>query len=100
VHGVGAIQLGFPPPSQLLNVQAFPGTCSAEVTDTSLITNFVYRVNVALPHAGSPCGELASTAFLENYLSFTLSFNGAPTGPRVVPTEGPTVNFSRASRCR
>jgi uncharacterized protein (TIGR03437 family) len=94
VHGVGAIQLGFPPPSQLLNVQAFAGTCSAEVTDASLITNFVYRVDVALPPAESPCGGMTSAAFPENYLSFTLSFNGAPAGPRVVPTGGPTVNFS------
>ena len=55
-HGVGALQLGFPPASQVLNLQAFVGSCSEPVT-ASLINGFVYRVDVAMPASLLPCAN-------------------------------------------
>lgn len=91
VHGIGAEQFGFPPPSQLLGVQAMAGQCSAAVTGASLVANFVYQVDVVLPASGPPCGR---AAVAENFLTVTLSYNGSPAGPLVVPAPGPTVNFA------
>lgn len=96
VHGVGAISLGFPPPQQLLNLQAFVGRCSVPVTNASLITGFVYKVDVAMPSSLLPCAGSYNPNQAENQFPVTLSYNGMPVGPRVVPvpTGSPIINFS------
>ncbi len=94
VHGVGAIQLGFPPAPQLLNLQAFVGGCSTAVLNASLITGFDYKVDVAMPSSLLPCAQSYSTNEAENSFTVTLSYNDAPVGPLVLPAGGPTVNFS------
>jgi uncharacterized protein (TIGR03437 family) len=95
VHGVGASQLGFPPPAQFSGVQAYVDSCSAAVTNASLIDGFVYKVDVSLPASGLPC-ENFSPVQSETYFQVTLSYNGVPAGPLLVPANlaGPVLNFS------
>jgi uncharacterized protein (TIGR03437 family) len=91
-HGVGAFQLGFPPVRELLNVQAFVGNCSAPVTKTGLYGDFVYKIDVTLPPTQTPCGQNIGPR-VENLFPVTLSYNGVPVGPLVVPggTLAPTA---------
>jgi uncharacterized protein (TIGR03437 family) len=89
VHGAGFY--GTAPPAQL-NVQALAGACQAQVTNTSLINEFVYKVDLALPPAAGGCIE----DFLdETYFPITLTYSGAPVGPFYVPADlgGPVLNF-------
>lgn len=95
VHGVGAIQLGFPPAQQLLDLQAIVGACSAAVENTSLVTAFVNKVDVRIPGSLWPCANGYNQASAENSFSVFLSRDGEPVGPRIVPVpSGPIVNFS------
>ena len=95
VHGVGALQLGFPPPQNLLDVEASVGFCSATVESASLITGFVYKVDVVLPGSLLPCAQDYSLSSAENSFLVLLSRDGAAVGPRIVPVPGgPTLNFS------
>ncbi len=96
MHGVGAEQLGFPPVSQLFNVQAFVGQCSATVTNASLIDGFVYQVDVSMPPALLPCATAYSDISSENSFSMTFNYNGETVGPRAVPfpNGGPIINFA------
>jgi uncharacterized protein (TIGR03437 family) len=90
VHGTGFY--GTAPPAQL-NVQALAGMCPAQVTNTSLINEFVYKVDLALPSAAEGCIE----DFLdETYFPITLTSNGARVGPFYVPSDGgvPVLNFT------
>jgi uncharacterized protein (TIGR03437 family) len=95
VHGVGAMQLGFPPPAQFSGIQAYVDSCSAAVTTESLIDGFVYKVDVTLPVSGLPC-EIVTAGQGETYFQVTLSYNGVPAGPLVVPANlaGPIQNFA------
>jgi uncharacterized protein (TIGR03437 family) len=93
MHGVGA-EFGFSPPQQLFNVQAFVGQCSATVTNASLIDGFVYQVDVSMPSTVLPCATALNQASPENSFSVTFTYNGEPVGPRVVPTDGPFINFA------
>jgi uncharacterized protein (TIGR03437 family) len=96
MHGVGAESLGFPPAQELLNVQAFVGQCSATVTNASLIDGFVYKVDVSMPSALSPCATAFSETSAENSFPVTFTYNGETVGPRVVPVPGggPIINYS------
>lgn len=96
MHGVGAEQLGFPPPQQLLDLQAFVGFCSATITNASLIDGFVYKVDVSMPVSLLPCAEDYSELSAENEFPVTFSYAGEAVGPRVVPvpTGSPIINFS------
>jgi len=96
VHGVGAVQLGFPPAPQLLNLQAFVGFCSEPVVSAKLITGFVYKVDIALPPTLLPCAESYSLTQSENSFPVFLSYNNEPVGPFIVPVppNSPIINFS------
>jgi uncharacterized protein (TIGR03437 family) len=90
-HGPG----GFgSPPSQLDNLQAsFGFGCTALVTNASLGTGFVYKVDVSLPTSLAPCDEVFSGS---QGVPLTLTYNGAPVGPLYVPANlaGPVLSFS------
>jgi uncharacterized protein (TIGR03437 family) len=86
-HGVGAFQLGFPPASELLNVQASVGNCSALVPNTTLWGDYVYKIDVVLPASQTPCGQNFGPR-TENVFSVSLNYNGLPVGPLVVPVSG------------
>jgi uncharacterized protein (TIGR03437 family) len=94
LHGAGGIG---GPAGQLLNLQVTAGSCSAAVTNTSLIDGFVYKVDVSLPVSLLPCDEEYSYNQGENYFPVTFtSYNGAPVGPFYVPADlaGPVLSFS------
>ncbi len=76
-------------------MQAYVDSCSAAVTNTSLIDGFVYKVDVSLPAPGLPC-ENFSAGQGETYFQVTLSYNSALVGPLFVPGDlaGPVLNFS------
>jgi uncharacterized protein (TIGR03437 family) len=88
-HGVGAFQLGFPPVPQLLNVQAFVGFCSAPAQAT-LWGDYVYKVDVTLPSTQTPCGQNIGPR-TENIFPVTLTYNGIPVCPLVVPIAASTA---------
>jgi uncharacterized protein (TIGR03437 family) len=96
VHGVGALQYGFPPPAQLFGLQAMVGQCSAAVENAALVNGFVYQVDVRLPGPLLPCATSYSLLSAENSSPVTLSYNSAPVGPLTVPSggAGPIVNFA------
>jgi len=93
VHGVGTNQFGSPQPHQLLNLQAYVGSCSAAVTNALLINGFVYKVDVSLPAWLSPCAEGYSLE-AENEFPVSWSYNGLPVGPLVIPNYGPIIDSS------
>ena len=95
MHGVGGDSLGFQPPQQLLNVQAFAGYCPVTVTNASLIDNFVYKVDVTMPASILPCAPDDSN-FAVNFFYVTFSYDGLAVGPLYVPfmNVGPTMNFA------
>ncbi len=81
MHGVGGDVFGFQPPRQLgSSVQAVVGDCPAAVTNTSLIDNFKYKVDVTMPASLLPCAQ-ASSNFAVNSFWVTFSYNGNPVGP-------------------
>ena len=90
-HGVG--YFGPTPPQQLLNLQATVGNCSAAVTSTTLVDEFVYKVNVSLPASALPCWESFPGV---GYFPVTLSYNDMPVGPLAVPADlaGPVLSFT------
>jgi hypothetical protein len=61
-----------------------------------LVTPFVYKVDVSLPGSLLPCAESYSASQAENEFPVTLSYNGTPVGPLVLPAGGggPIVNFT------
>jgi len=91
VHGAG----GFgSPPSPLVNLHAsFGFGCTALVTNASLISGFVYKVDVSLPASIAPCDEVLSGS---EGVPLTLSYNDAPVGPLYIPANlaGPVLSFS------
>ncbi len=91
VHGAG----GFgPPPPRLVNLHASLGFgCTALVTDASLISSFVYKVDVSLPASLEPCAEFFSGT---EGVPLTLRYNDAPVGPLTIPANlaGPELSFS------
>jgi len=93
MHGAGGFET---PPAQLLNLQALVVSCSAAITNTSLITGFVYKVDVSLPASLMPCDEFFSGSQGETYFPVTFRYNGVPVGPLSVPANlgGPLLNFS------
>ena len=56
------------PSTQLQNLQVLAGSCSAAVTNTSLVDGFVYKVDVSLPSSLLPCDENFSVSPGENYI--------------------------------
>jgi hypothetical protein len=89
VHGAGFYGTA---PQVLPNVQAQAGACPAQVTNTSMLNGFVYKVDLTLPPAADGCIE----DFLdETYFPITLTYNGTPVGPFYVPADlgGPVLNF-------
>lgn len=96
MHGVGAEQFGFPPPQQVLNVQAFVGNCSAAVTNAILVASFTYQVDVTMPATLLPCAQVYSEVLPENWFAVTFSYNGETVGPRTVPVPSgePIINFA------
>jgi uncharacterized protein (TIGR03437 family) len=95
VHGAGAMQLGFPPSPQLPGVQALVDSCSVAVAPGALIDGFVYKVDLSLPAQGLACDTLSS-GLGETYFQVTLSYNGAPVAPLIVPANlaGGVLDFS------
>ena len=83
VEGVGASQLGFPPPQTLSGVEAAIGNCTTAAANASLITGFVYKVDIPLPDALLPCATSYSQNSPENSFQVTLS---SSTSPTVSPT--------------
>lgn len=91
VHGAGGFEA---PPSKLVNLHATVGFgCTALVTNASLITGFVYKLDVSLPASLAPCDEVFSGSY---GVPLTLSYNDAPVGPLYIPADlaGPTLSFS------
>jgi uncharacterized protein (TIGR03437 family) len=91
VHGAGGFGSA---PSRLLNLHAALGFgCTALVTNASLITGFVYKVDVSLPESLEPCGELFSGT---GGVPLTLRYNDSPVGPLSVPANraGPELSFA------
>jgi uncharacterized protein (TIGR03437 family) len=86
MEGVGGdiFAFGFEPPQQVLNVQALVGSCSAAVTNASLIDGFVYKVDVTLPPSLLPCSFYSSSSS-EGLFYVTLRYNGSTVGPQYVP---------------
>ena len=79
VHGPGALQYGFPPPTELFGVQAMVEQCSALVEKAALLGNYVYQVDVLLPSANQSCLENSNPG--EQGYGLTLTYNGLPVGP-------------------
>jgi uncharacterized protein (TIGR03437 family) len=96
MHGVGAESLGFPPPQQLFNVQAFVGQCVVPATNASLIDGFVYKVDVSMPPTLLPCATSYTENSVENSFSVTFNYDGETVGPREIPPPngGPFINFT------
>lgn len=98
MHGIGAIQLGFPPVQQIGDLSATVGYCSAQVTNAALIGDFVYQVDVAMPASPSACTglPLATPKYqLPVTFNYDGGFVGAIVGPFVVPAPGAlNVNFA------
>ena len=91
VHGAGGF--GLPAP-RLVNLQAsFGFGCTALVANASLISSFVYRLDVSLPALLGSCDEVLNGS---EGVPLTLSYNGAPVGPLYIPSNlaGPVSSFS------
>jgi uncharacterized protein (TIGR03437 family) len=91
VHGVGGFGSA---PSQLVNLHAsFGFVCTALVSKASLITDFVYKVDVSLPASLAPCDQVFSGA---EGVPLTLSYNENPVGPFSIPADlsGALLSFS------
>jgi uncharacterized protein (TIGR03437 family) len=99
MEGVGGdiFAFGFEPPQQVLNVQALLGSCSAAVTNASLIDDFVYRVDVTLPPSLLPCSFYSSSS-AEGLFYVTLRYNGSTVGRNTFPF--PPAFRRPASPCR
>jgi uncharacterized protein (TIGR03437 family) len=94
MHGIGAFQLGFPPAQQIADLTATVGYCSAQVTDATLVGNFVYRVDVAMPASPSACTGLPGTSS-KYQLAVNFNYNGTSVGPFTVPGPGAlSLNFA------
>ena len=92
VHGPGGFGM---PPSQLTGLDASVGFgCIALVASAIQVTPFVYQVNVSLPASLAACDETFNGA--AQGIPLTLSDNGAPVGPLVVPANlaGPELKFT------
>jgi uncharacterized protein (TIGR03437 family) len=87
VHGVGYS----PAPQTLSGVEAAIGNCLVPAANASLITAFVYKVDIPLPDALLPCATTYSLTSVENPFQVTLSSGGVPMGPRVVPSPGGVI---------
>ena len=99
MHGVGGDGFGFQPPQQLgSSVQALVGYCPAAVTNTSLVDDFKYKVDVTMPASLLPCAQ-ASSNLAVNSFWVTFSYNGNPVGPFGAGfwNGGPTGNFPNES---
>jgi uncharacterized protein (TIGR03437 family) len=94
MHGTGGVALGTPPPSQLPKLQANVGFCSAAIANMSLVTGFVYKIDVAMPASQLLCADDYSLSEAETSFPVTFSYNGLPVGPLVVPNGGPIINFA------
>ncbi|HEY6347491.1 MAG TPA: SBBP repeat-containing protein [Bryobacteraceae bacterium] len=95
VEGVGATQLGFPPTQTLTGIEAAIGNCTVPAANASLITGFVYQVDIPLPDALLPCATSYSLTSPENSFQVTLSSGTVPMGPRVIPSPGGAIiNFA------
>lgn len=93
-HGAGGIGA---PYTFLNGLQVTVGACSAAVTNTTLVTDFVYRVDVALPASPQPCGvEVSGTQAPTYFYVMFNGYNGAPVGPLRVPLygTGPDLEFN------
>jgi hypothetical protein len=79
-------------------VASQPCNLNLAVTDGSLISGFVYKVDVSLPAPGLPC-ESFSAGQDETHFQVTLSYNGAPAGPLVISANlaGPLRSLSPPS---
>ncbi|HZT33431.1 MAG TPA: SBBP repeat-containing protein [Bryobacteraceae bacterium] len=89
-HGAGGF--GSAPP-RLVNLHASVGFgCTALVTNTSLVTDFVYKLDVSLPASFEPCGE--SFTGIQG-IPVTVSYRDAPVGPLYIPADlaGPVTAF-------
>ena len=94
VHGIGAIQLGFPPAQQIGDLSATVGYCSAQVISAALVSDFVYQVEVAMPASPAACTGLPGTSAKYQF-PVNFYYNGAPVGPFIVPAPGaPSVDFA------
>jgi uncharacterized protein (TIGR03437 family) len=82
VHGVGALQLGFPMPTTVNGILAQSGQCSAVVEKVTL-SGIVYQVDIRLPATLLPCATSFSSNPV-NSLSVTLTYNGSPVGPLLI----------------
>jgi uncharacterized protein (TIGR03437 family) len=91
VHGAGGFAS---PPAQLVNLHASIGFgCTALVTNASLMTGFVYKVDVSLPATLTPC----NVSFTGTQgIPLALRYNDAPVGPLNIPANlaGPVLSFS------
>jgi uncharacterized protein (TIGR03437 family) len=81
MHGAGGDTFGFQPPQHLSNLQAFVGSCSATVTDASLIDGFIYKVDVTLPASQAPCSDIYGNGSPETQFFVTFTYNGNAVGP-------------------
>ena len=90
-HGAGGFEA---PPPRLVNLHAsFGFGCTALVTNTALITDFVYQVDVSLPASIAPCDQVFSGS---QGIPLTLRYNDQPVGPFSIPADlaGGLVSFS------
>jgi uncharacterized protein (TIGR03437 family) len=91
VHGAGGYGS---PPSPLVNLSAsFGFGCTVLVTNASLASAFVYKVDVSLPASLAACGEVFNGS---EGIPITLSYNNTPVGPLSIPADlaGPLLSFS------
>lgn len=90
-HGVGGFGV---PALQLVNLHAsFGFGCTALVTNASLITSFVYKLDVSLPASIAPCNQVFNGI---QGTPLTLSYNDEPVGPFSIPVDsaGSQLSFS------
>ena len=89
VHGSGLTDSGGLSSTTVVGFAANVGSCPAAVNGATLIDGYVYKVDVSVPFASSPCSQnFATGAFL-----ISLTYNGAAIGPRAVPA-GPVSTYT------
>jgi uncharacterized protein (TIGR03437 family) len=95
LHGVGAPQLGFPPVSQIAGLTATVGGCTALVTSATLLQNYVYKVDVAMPATLQSCPDADINELISLYaLPVVFNYNGTPVGPFQIPTVSSPTDFA------
>jgi uncharacterized protein (TIGR03437 family) len=80
LHGLGGFGAPF---AHAPGVQVSVGSCSAAVVATSLIADYVYRIDVAVPASLTACTGAPDGA--SAYLPVAVQYNQQPVGPFSVP---------------